>query len=134
MENTGGPCQKWNVRREWSSTPANRRELYYSEVDRRVHLFGAEEGWIEIGHFGGLGRIGEIRMLDTDKNGYFDRWEVYLAGKEEPVRVTTVRDEKARRMPFDKDYLYRPYARGGAARGHGGEREADEGDGRGVAV
>ncbi len=111
MENTGGPCQKWNVRREWSSKPTNRRELYYSEVDRRVHLFGAEEGWIEIGNFSGLGRIGEIRMLDTDKNGYFDRWEVYLAGKEQPVRVTTVRDERARRVNFDKDYLYRPYAR-----------------------
>ena len=50
-------------------------------------------------------------MLDTDKNVYFDRWEVYLAGKEEPVRVTTVRDERARRIPFDKDCLYRPYAR-----------------------
>jgi hypothetical protein len=111
MENTGGPCQKWNVRREWSSKPTNRRELYYSEVDRRVHLFGAEEGWIEIGNFSGLGRIGEIRMLDTDKNGYFDRWEVYLAGKEQPVRVTTVRDERARRVNFDKDCLYRPYAR-----------------------
>ena len=111
MENTGGPCQKWNVRREWSSKPTNRRELYYSEVDRRVHLFGAEEGWVEIGNFSGLGRIGEIRMLDTDKNGYFDRWEVYLAGKEEPVRVTTVRDERARRVNFDKDCLYRPYAR-----------------------
>jgi hypothetical protein len=99
------------VRREWSSKPTNRRELYYSEVDRRVHLFGAEEGWIEIGNFSGLGRIGEIRMLDTDKNGYFDRWEVYLAGQEQPVRVTTVRDERARRVNFDKDYLYRPYAR-----------------------
>ena len=112
MENTGGPCQKWNVRREWSSKPANRRELYYSEVDRRIHLFGAEEGWIEIGHFSGLGRIGEIRMFDTDKNGYFDRWEVYLAGKEQPVRVTTVRDERARRIPISTRITCTgPYAR-----------------------
>ena len=28
----------------------------------------------------------------------------------QPVRVTTVRDEKARRVPFDKDQLYKPYA------------------------
>ena len=110
MGNTGGPCQKYNMRREWSSSPASNRELYYSGVDRRIHLFGAEEGWLEIGHFGGLGKIGEVRMLDTDGNGFFDRWEVRLEGRDQPVRVTTVRDEKARRVPFDKDQLYKPYA------------------------
>ena len=105
MENTGGPCQKWNMRREWSGKPAERRELYYSEVDRRIHLFGAEEGWIEIGYFGGLGKIGEIRMYDTDKNGYFDRWEVYLGKDPQPVRVTRVADERVRRVDFDLEKL-----------------------------
>ena len=53
-----------------------RRELYYSEIDGRIHLFGAEEGWIQIGRLRGLGPIGEMRMYDTDGNGYFDRWEI----------------------------------------------------------
>ena len=110
MGNSGGPCQKYNIRREWTSKPQRSRELYYSGVDRRIHLFGAEEGWLEIGHFGGLGKIGEVRMLDTDQNGYFDRWEVCLEGEDQPMRVTTVRDERARRVPFDEEYLYRPYA------------------------
>jgi hypothetical protein len=105
MENTGGPNQKWNVRREWMSKPSASRELYYSDVDKRIHLFGAEEGWIQIGDFSGLGPIGEIRMYDTDGNGYFDRWEVYREGSGVPVRVTTVRDEKARRLEFNKDKL-----------------------------
>jgi len=109
MGNTGGPGQKWNVRREWSGKPANRRELYYSEVDRRIHLFGAEEGWIQIGHFAGQGAIGELRMFDTDGNGCFDRWEVYLGDDPVPVRVTTVRDERARRIPFDCAWLNRFY-------------------------
>lgn len=99
--NTGGPCQKWNMRREWRSRPAAKRELYYSEVDRRIHLLGAEEGWIEIGHFSGLGAVGEIRMFDTNRNGFFDRWEVYLGGDPRPVRVTTVQDEKARIIDAD---------------------------------
>ena len=116
------------------SKPADRRELYYSEVDRRIHLFGAEEGWIEIGHFGGLGRIGEIRMFDTDRNGYFDRWEVYLAGKDEPVRVTAVRDERARRIDFDMAKLTRFYADEVLPGGDGGQREAAESDGGGAAV
>jgi hypothetical protein len=105
MENTGGPNQKWNVRREWRSTPASKRELYYSEVDKRIHLYGAEEGWIQIGNFSGLGPIGEIRMFDTDGSGFFDRWEVYLGPGSNPVRVTTVRDERARRIEFDPEKL-----------------------------
>lgn len=103
--NTGGPCQKWNMRREWRSRPAAKRELYYSEIDRRIHLLGAEEGWIEIGHFSGLGTIGEVRMFDTNRNGFFDRWEVYLEGDPRPVRVTTVKDEKARIIDAAPDAL-----------------------------
>ena len=105
MENTGGPNQKWNVRREWLSKPTSSRELYYSDVDKRIHLLGAEEGWLQIGDFSGLGPIGEIRMYDTDGNGYFDRWEVYRQGSGVPVRVTTVRDEKARRLEFSQAKL-----------------------------
>jgi len=105
MSNTGGPNQKWNVRREWTDRPANRRELYYSEIDRRIHLFGAKEGWIEIGHFAGQGRVGEIRMYDTDGDGYFDKWEVYRGESWVPVRVTKVSDPRARRIPFDQRFL-----------------------------
>jgi hypothetical protein len=106
MENTGGPNQKWNVRREWLSRLASTRELYYSDVDKRIHLFGAEEGWLQIGNFSGLGVLGEIRMFDTDGNGYFDRWEVYSPpNSASPVRVASVKDERAKRVEFDPDKL-----------------------------
>jgi len=111
MEHTGGPCQKWNVRREWSSKPTSRRQLYYSDVDKRIHLLGAEEGWIQIGHFSGLGPLGEIRMFDTDNNGYFDRWVYRLEGEDKtPERIVTVRDEKVRQMPWDYEKLSRLYS------------------------
>jgi hypothetical protein len=109
MENTGGPCQKWNVRREWSNKTSTQRQLYYSGVDQRIHLFGAEEGWIEIGHFAGMGAMGEVRMFDTDGNGYFDRWEVHQAGRAAPIRVTTVRDEKAQRLTWDLEEISQLY-------------------------
>ncbi len=108
-ENTGGPNQKWNVRREWSRRPADHRELYYSGVDGRIHLFGAEEGWIEIGHFAGLDRLGECRMFDTDGDGFFDRWEIWTGDAAQPARVSQVRDEKAIRLPFDVARLRKFY-------------------------
>lgn len=111
MGNTGGPTQRWNIRREWTGKPADRRELYYSGVDRRIHLFGAEEGWIPIGHFAGQKAWGEVRMFDTDGNGYFDRWEVYIGESPVPVRVSTVRDEKARRISFNDEDLHKFYTR-----------------------
>jgi hypothetical protein len=104
-----GPATPWNVRREWTGKPAAERELYYSEVDRRIHLFGAEEGWLPIGRFAGLGPLGEIRMFDTDKNGFFDRWELFLAASVRPVRITQVRDERARRISADPGELAKFY-------------------------
>lgn len=106
MENTGGPNQKWNVRREYSTTPAERRDLYYSGVDRRIHLKHAKEGWLQVGHFAGLGNIGEIRMFDTNGNGYFDRWE-YDFG--EWRRTTTVADERTEDLPWDFEALSKRY-------------------------
>ena len=45
-------------------------------------------------------------MFDTDGNGYFDRWEVYLGDSPVPVRVTTVRDERVRVLPpFDYEQI-----------------------------
>ncbi len=123
MPNTGGPCQKWNMRREWRGKPSGSRELYWSGVDQRIHLLGAEEGWIEIGHFGGMGAVGEVRMYDTDGNGFFDRWEVYLEDREQPVRVTTVRDERARRIDSAPDRLTAFYVDDALPRAIAGRRK-----------
>lgn len=94
MHNTGGPVQDWNVRREFRPTPSDNRELYYSPVDRRIHLKGAKEGWIQVGHLVGDEVHGEIRMFDTDEDGYFDRWEHFAPESSLPVRVTSVSEAK----------------------------------------
>ncbi len=49
MPNTGGPVVRFNMRREYSPSPAKERKLYYSSIDHRYHLFGAKEvdgGWL----------------------------------------------------------------------------------------
>jgi hypothetical protein len=111
MEDSSGPSRKWNVRREWSSRPSAKRELYFSEIDQRIHLFGAEEGWIQVGNFAGLGAVAEIRMFDTDGSGYFDRWEFYLSNSTRPVRITQVSDEKARKIESGPGALADLYAK-----------------------
>ncbi len=90
MHNTGGPWQIWNIRREYLPEFRERREVYYSPVDRRLHLKGAHEGWVRIGMIGNEEPLGEIRMFDADGDGYFDRWEHYTAGQALPVRVDQV--------------------------------------------
>jgi hypothetical protein len=102
MENTGGPGQKWNVRREYSTTPATTRELYFSPIDRRIHLKHAGEGWIQVGHFAGLDALGEIRTFDTDGDGYVDRWEYDFGDWH---RVAQVADERAEDLAWDVDAL-----------------------------
>lgn len=106
MENTGGPNQKWNVRREYCATPTDRRELYVSRVDGRIHLKHAREAWLQVGHFAGLGAVGEIRMFDMDGNGYFDRWEYDFGDWH---RVTSVSDERAEDVPWDFEALSQRY-------------------------
>ncbi|MBN1395094.1 MAG: hypothetical protein JW959_08730 [Pirellulales bacterium] len=102
MHDTGGPTQYWNIRREFNPVPSDRRELYYSLVDRRIHLKGAREGWIRVGHLGGGGeQWGEIRFFDTDEDGFFDRWETYRHGHPRSARISTVRDQRVRPLPRD---------------------------------
>ena len=101
MQNTGGPVQHWNIRREFRPTPVNRRELYWSGIDQRIHLKGAREGWLPVGAIGGRDPLYEVRYLDSDNDGYFDRWELWLPGQTTPVRVTAVRDPQARDLKFD---------------------------------
>lgn len=111
IPNTGGPNLKWNKRREYDKDPSSERKIYFSGVDQRIHLYGAEEGWIEVGQIRGSAKIGEVRMLDTDGNGFFDTWEYDLDNDGVPERTTTVRDEKARMLRLDQNELHQFYTR-----------------------
>ena len=109
MYNTGGPTHRWNMRREYSSKATARRRIYYSAVDKRYHLFGASEGWMEVGHMVDDKKDMEIRYFDTNGDGYFDKWEVFLAGNPIPVRVTTVLNPRARLVPLQRSFMIKDY-------------------------
>jgi hypothetical protein len=87
LSNTGSPTERWNMRREFSSAPSNRRELYFSPADERLHLRGAQEAWLEVGHLVSDKKDLEFRWWDSDGDGYLDTVEVYRGNATAPARV-----------------------------------------------
>ena len=108
LSNTGGPTTRWNMRREYAPNPASTRDLYYSEADRRYHLFGATEGWIEVGHLAAPRKDLEIRWFDRDHDGYLDTRELFLPDRPAPVHIARF-SPRARRVALDREALTKEY-------------------------
>jgi hypothetical protein len=109
MPNTGGPVMRWNMRREYSPTPSKERALYYSDVDKRYHLLGAREGWMEVGHLVNDTKDLEFRYFDSDGDGYLDTTQVLLGSNPVPVRVSRVRDVRSRPVTLSRDAMREDY-------------------------
>lgn len=109
MTNTGGPVVRFNMRREYASGPSSERKLYYSAVDRRYHLFGASEGWMEVGHLVNARKDLEFRYRDGNGDGYLDTWEVFEGDNPVPVRVSRVFDVKATPVKLDRAWMQQDY-------------------------
>jgi hypothetical protein len=109
MPNTGGPVMRWNMRREYSPSSSQERKLYYSEVDKRYHLYGAREGWLEVGQLVNKTKDLEFRYFDADEDGYLDTWQVFAGSNPLPVRVTRLVDPRARPVRLDRRALQDEY-------------------------
>lgn len=109
MPNTGGPVMRWNMRREYSPNPSSERKLYYSDVDKRYHLYGAREGWMEVGHLVDNEKDLEFRYFDTDGDGYLDTTQVFEGTNPIPVRVSHVTDLRTRPVTLTRDWLQADY-------------------------
>jgi len=69
----GPPCSIFNKRNELSLKPVTPMRLYYDPTDRRLHLMGADDGWIHIDYdFDGTADA-KYTYLDDDGDGVFDR-------------------------------------------------------------
>jgi hypothetical protein len=88
LSNTGGPTHRWNMRREYSGKPAGSRKIYYSDADKRYHLSGASEGWMEVGYLVNTQKDLEFRWFDKDGDGYLDTVQVFRPDNPVPVRVS----------------------------------------------
>lgn len=81
MERVGGPsCGFYNKRNEIDLDYSGEMQFYYSPVDKRLHLYGAEVGWIKVDYNYDHKIDMFIWMEDTDKDGFFDTWKYDVNG------------------------------------------------------
>jgi len=108
LSNTGGPTHRWNMRREYAPEPSRRRLLYYSQADKRYHLEGAAEGWMEVGHLVNRRKDLEFRWFDRDGDGRLDTVQVFDAEHSRPVRESRF-DPRPRAVALDRQALITDY-------------------------
>ncbi|HEY3453562.1 MAG TPA: hypothetical protein VGK64_03105, partial [Bryobacteraceae bacterium] len=85
------------------------RSLYYSDVDKRYHLLGATEGWLEVGHLVNNAKDLEFRYFDSDGDGYLDTTQVFARTNPVPVRTSHVTDLRARPVTLTPESMQAEY-------------------------
>jgi hypothetical protein len=96
----GPPVSPFNTRYELDLDNSGQMKLYYSPIDKRLHLFGADSGWLKV-DYNYDGKVDmEFRYKDTDHDGFIDTWEVDIDGDGEPDRSFHVEDPHAQIVPL----------------------------------
>ena len=81
MKHVGGPtCGTFNKRNEIDTSYIGKLNFYYSNIDHRYHLYGADVGWIMADYDYDYKMDMFIWMEDTDDDGFFDTWKYDLDG------------------------------------------------------
>jgi len=118
----GGPsCSPLNKRNELAMSPLGSRSdgeparmrLYYDSTDRRLHLYGAAEGWLDVDYnFDGTVDA-SYQYVDDNQDGLFDQRAIDIDGDGKmefiwpmnPKRIQYVELEWRQLMPFYKSTL-----------------------------
>ena len=77
----GGPAvSPFNSRYELDLDNSGKMKIYYSPIDRRFHLLGADAAWLKV-DYNYDGKVDmEFRYIDADHDGVIDTWEVDIDG------------------------------------------------------
>ena len=110
LSNTGSPNERWNIRREYDGTAGATPAIYFSNADRRYHLRGAQEGWMEVGHIVDDSKDLELRWWDDKVTGYLDTLEIYRGDSTRPAWVEHF-DPKPKPAVLDVSALAAEYNR-----------------------
>ena len=110
IRQVGGPsCGPYNKRNEVDTDGSGDFRFYYSTVDRRLHLYGAEVGWIRADYDYDDQMDMEITMKDGDGNGFFDTWKYDVDADGTFDRVFYLVDDTCTLYPFEYQTLHEVY-------------------------
>jgi hypothetical protein len=101
----GPPISALNTRFEYNGACNGPFRLYASDVDHRIHLCGAQFGWIDVDYDHDVNVDMRFRFDDTDGNGFFDIWKVDADGDGRFEQAATVKDERPKEIDWDYDAL-----------------------------
>lgn len=109
----GGPsCGPFNKRYEVDNDFSGGLRLYSSGIDRRIHLCGAEFGWLDA-DYNYDGKVDlRFRYEDTDGNGFFDTWRIDSDADGRWDWTATMPDEQVQMIPWNYDEMHRLFADG----------------------
>jgi hypothetical protein len=82
----GPPVSPFNTRYELDLDNSGKMTLYYSPIDKRFHLLGADSGWLQADYNYDGKMDMELRYKDIDDDGIVDTWEVDIDGDGKPDR------------------------------------------------
>jgi len=112
VRQVGGPsCGPYNKRNEVDGDASGGMRLYHSPVDGRLHLYGAETGWIEVDYdFDGAVDM-VVRMNDFDGDGFFDSWRYDIDGDGVFERSVLVDEDESELFPLEYSVLHEEYTK-----------------------
>jgi hypothetical protein len=96
----GPPVSAFNSRYELDLANSGKMKLYYSPIDRRFHLLGADSGWLKADYNYDGKMDMEFRYKDTDHDGVIDTWEVDTDGDGKPDRSFHVEHPPSQIVPL----------------------------------
>jgi hypothetical protein len=97
----GPPCSPLNKRNEVSLKPIAPMRLYYDPSDRRLHLKGANEGWLHV-DFDLDGKIdAKYTYIDENQDGLFDRRQLDLDADGKIDFDWPMKPQAAREFPLE---------------------------------
>jgi len=103
-----GNFSEGNKRWERDGDYSGKMELYYSPVDRRIHLRGAEQGVLNADYDFDNRIDSKITYTDMDKDGFFDTWAYDADADGKPERTYRA-DPRAAPMHHRDPELTRVY-------------------------
>jgi hypothetical protein len=106
----GPPVSPYNSRNEVDLDNSGKMGLYYSPVDRRIHLRGADEGWLKADYdYNGTVDMAFL-YKDTDRDGVIDAWEIDVDGDGKSERSIHLSRPPSEAVPFKYAALTRFYS------------------------